>query len=205
MLSDLHMSKHRQPIHSVRELLTQLSSAKHDEQMVSIDMILDTLGRRSFGPIILTIGLILAVPGVSDIPTVPSILGSLVVLLGFQIVIGREYIWLPQWLLRQTVRAERLDKVIAWLDRPANWIDSLLKPRLQYLTAPWSVRVIAVVTIMLALLTPAMEIVPLSANVAGVAFTFFGLGLVAQDGLMNALGFTFCAVLGGILALAFFG
>lgn len=199
------MGKHRQPIHSVRELLAQLSSAKHDQQTVSIDMVLDTLGRRSFGPIILTIGLILAVPGVSDLPTVPTILGSIIVILGIQILLGKEHIWLPQWVLQRSVSADRLDQVIAWLNRPATWIDSLLKPRLRPLTTPWSVRLIAICTVALALLTPFMEVVPLSANVAGIAFTLFGLGLVAQDGLMNALGFAFCAVLGGILALAFIG
>jgi hypothetical protein len=41
---------------------------------------------------------------------------------------------------------------------------------------------------------PPMEFIPFSANGAGLALTLFGLGLVARDGLMLALGFLLTGV-----------
>lgn len=193
------MTKESHNLHSVNDILCQLQRAHGDREQVSVDNILSTIGRRSFGPIVLAIGLFLAVPGVSDIPSVPSIFGALIVLIGLQIVWGRAHIWLPGWILRRSVRADRLEKAIDWLQRPANAIDKIVKPRWHRLATPLAQRLIAIVTIILALLTPFMEVVPLSANVAGVAFVFFGLGLVSQDGLMNAIGLLFCATLAGLL------
>jgi hypothetical protein len=38
-----------------------------------------------------------------------------------------------------------------------------------------------------------MELVPFSANGAGITLTLFGLGLVANDGLMALLGYALTA------------
>ena len=42
---------------------------------------------------------------------------------------------------------------------------------------------------------PAMEFVPFSANIAGAAFTAFGLALIAYDGRLALLAFVFTAMI----------
>jgi hypothetical protein len=44
--------------------------------------------------------------------------------------------------------------------------------------------VVAAVCVVIAVTTPAMEIVPLSANIAGAAIAVFGLSLMAHDGAL---------------------
>lgn len=186
-----------------KELLQQIKQASAGRDSISLDALLDCIGRRSFGPIILAVGAFLTVPGPSDIPTVPSIFGILITIIGGQIILGREHIWLPRWILRKTIKTKRLEAAIQRLDKPARYIDTLTKPRLHLLTAKAGTNIAAGACIGLALLTPIMEFVPLSANVAGVAFVFFGLGFVARDGLMHLLGFSFCGLLVSISVWVF--
>jgi hypothetical protein len=56
------------------------------------------------------------------------------------------------------------------------------------------IRVTAFICLLVALAMPPMEFIPFSANGAGLALTLFGLGLVARDGLMLALGFLLTGV-----------
>lgn len=191
-------------INSTEALLREIESAAEDQERVSIETLLDYIGRRSFGPIILAVGAFLAIPGLSDIPTVPTIFGSLIVLVGVQILFGREKIWMPQWLLNRSVKAERVRTAANKLKKPASHADKILKRRLSFLTTGIGSTLVATTCVLLALLTPVMEIIPLSANVAGIALTFFGLGLVGRDGLMNAIGFSFCTLLTGIAIYFFF-
>lgn len=192
------MSQPPQSAHQAESLLQQIRQAYTSHKTVSIGALLDHIGRRSFGPIILAIGAFLTIPGPSDIPTVPSIFGILIILMGGQILLGREHIWLPNWILRRTIKSDQLAAVVRRLERPAQYIDTLIKPRLRLFSSKVGIDAAAVACIGLALLTPLMEFVPFSANVAGVAFVFFGLGFVARDGLMHLVGFTFCGLLVGI-------
>lgn len=187
-------------INSVQGLLEHIRTASANQESVSVDTILSQIGRRSFGPILLTVGLFLAVPGLSDIPTVPTILGTLIAVVGIQIVVGRNHIWMPGWLLRKKVKTKRVHTAIEWVQKPAYYADQVLKSRLLPLATGTGRCVAAVVCILLALLTPLMELVPFSSNLAGVAFTFFGLGLVGRDGLMNAIGFSICLILVGTIS-----
>lgn len=186
-------------IDSVSGLLHEISEANQNNSPVSLGDLLQTIGQRSFGPIILATGLFLAVPGVSDIPTVPTILGAVIFLIGIQIVLKNEHIWLPKFLLNRSIKSEKLEKSLRYLEKPANYLDKIIYHRFPSLTADTAYRVVALISIIVAGLTPLMELVPLSANVAGVIFVFFGLGLVGRDGLMNLLGILFCFCLAGIL------
>ena len=47
---------------------------------------------------------------------------------------------------------------------------------------------------------PVMEVIPFSANAAGAALTAFGLSLIARDGLLALIAFTFTAITIGLVA-----
>ena len=51
-----------------------------------------------------------------------------------------------------------------------------------------AVYLIALVALAVSLLTPAMELVPFSAVLAGLVLTAFGLALIARDGLLSLFG-----------------
>ena len=188
-------------IHKLDELLDRLEEATEASDEVTLGAILDEVGRRSFGPLLLLAGLVVLAPIIGDIPGMPTVTGVFVLLIAAQLLFGREHFWLPKWLLERSVAAEKLRKVVGkWLRPPARFVDRLLRPRLTYLVRP--TRVYAVACIAIALVMPIMEVVPFSANLAGAALTAFGLALIAHDGLLAIFAFTFTA---GTLGLAVYG
>ncbi|MGM0536048.1 MAG: exopolysaccharide biosynthesis protein [Pseudomonadota bacterium] len=179
-------------------LLEKIQQAGQHQESVSLGAILDSVGRRSFAPFLLIAGLVTLAPLVGDIPGVPTLMAILVVLSSVQLLLGRDHIWLPAWLLERRVSRVRFVKAVRWMERPASWIDSLLRQRLIQLTRPPAHLAVALTCLLIALAMPPMEVVPFTANGAGLALTLFALALLANDGLMALLGY---ALTGGTLAL----
>lgn len=179
-------------------LLETVRQAGQHRETVSLDTILDSVGRRSFAPFLLVAGLVTLAPLIGDIPGVPTLMAMLVILSSGQLLVGREHIWLPAWLLERRVSRVRFVKAIRWLQRPASWVDRLLRRRLVRLTQPPAHLPAALTCLLIALAMPPMEVVPFTANGAGLALTLFGLALLANDGLMALLGYT---LTGGTLAV----
>ncbi len=162
-----------------------------DGDRATLDEILEAVGRRSFGPLLLLAGLVTLAPLVGDIPTVPTIMALLVLLVAVQLLLRRDEFWLPGWLLRRSVEREKIRKAVGWLRRPARWLDRFLRPRLEALTGGAGSAAVAVACILIALAMPPMEFIPFSANIAGVALAAFGLSLVTRDGLLAVVAFAF--------------
>ena len=178
-------------------MLQQLCDAATDER-VTVDAMLEAVGRRSFGPLILLAGLVTLSP-VGDIPGVPTMVAVLVLLLSAQLLWGRSSFWLPGWLLRKSIARTKMTKSIGWLERPARFIDRFLRPRLSMFVEGFAVRVIATVSLLISLAMPVMEVIPFSASGAGAALTAFGLALIARDGLMALLALIFTVTTGGLI------
>jgi hypothetical protein len=46
---------------------------------------------------------------------------------------------------------------------------------------------------------PVMEVVPFSANAAGIALAAFGLALIAHDGVLALIAFVFTVITAGLM------
>lgn len=185
-------------ITSLEELLDRICDAQENEGRVSLEAILEAIGRRSFGPLILFAGLVTLSP-VGDIPGVPTMIAVLVLLITVQLLARRRYFWVPGWLLRRSIAMTKLNKATSWLQRPARFVDRLVRPRLGSLTEGPGVYVIAVACAIIALAMPPMELIPFTATGAGAAMSAFGLALIAHDGALAILAMVFSVVtLGGI-------
>jgi hypothetical protein len=176
---------------ALKEVLENIRESSEECERVSIGDLLDIVGRRSFGPILLIAGLITVAPLVGDIPGVPTIMGIIVFLVAIQILLQKEMLWLPNAILNRSVKKEKLHNAIKKLDKPAGYIDKILKPRLKILTTGVMVYPAALICLSISLAMPVMEFIPFSANFAGAALTAFGLSFVARDGLMALLGYGF--------------
>jgi hypothetical protein len=162
-----------------------------------LDDILDMVGRRSFGPLLLLAGLLTLAPIIGDIPGVPTVIGVFVFLIAAQLLLGREHFWLPDWLLCRSISGDKLLKGLGYMYTPARFIDRFLKPRLFLLANGYAKYTIALTSVGIALCMPVMEVVPFSANAAGIVLVGFGLSMIARDGLLALLSF--------ILTVATFG
>ena len=184
----------------LEDLLDRIAGAARDADPVSTGRVVDAVGRRSFGPLLLVPGLVTLAPVIGDIPGVPTLMGLVVLLVAGQLVFGRDCFWLPHWLLKRAVARDKVCRVIGWLRPVAGFLDRIARPRLTVLTRGAGVYVVAVACILIAAAMPPMEFVPFSANGAGVALTLFGLGLIAHDGLLALLGLVITAGTFGAVA-----
>ncbi|SDJ50790.1 exopolysaccharide biosynthesis protein [Microbulbifer yueqingensis] len=174
---------------SLQQLLAHIAQSAEERNRVSLGMVLDAVGPRSFAPVLLMVGLIVFSP-LSGIPGLPTVMALLVLLVSVQLLIGRHHFWMPQWILRRSISKKKLLRALKWLDKPAAFIDRWLKPRLRFLVQRTGTFVIALICTAIALGMPVMELVPFSASMAGAALMAFGLALVAQDGVLALVAFT---------------
>ncbi|WP_158611754.1 exopolysaccharide biosynthesis protein [Guyparkeria sp. SCN-R1] len=169
------------------DLLQRIAEVASVRDEVYLATIMDALGTRSFGPVLLLIGVILVSP-LSGVPGLATVSGIGLALISLQMLWGRESFCLPRWLLNRHISSDRLRTALRWLDRPARFIDWWLRPRLTMLASDSGAMVVAGVCLLLGLVMPVMELVPFSVTAAGLALVTFGLALVAVDGLFVVLG-----------------
>jgi hypothetical protein len=173
---------------NLQQLLDRIGDAEPEGERVKLDAIVEEVGRRSFGPLLLLAGVITASP-LSGIPGMPTLMALLVMLVVAQLLMRRDHFWLPGWMLRRTVSASKRDKALSWLRPPARFVDRFLRPRLTVLVEGGGTYAIALVCLLIALSMPPLEMLPFAATAAGVAIAIFGLALIARDGLVALFAF----------------
>lgn len=183
-----------QELNRLEQLLERIALVSRDKEKISLGEIIEAVGSRSFGPLLLTAGVISVSP-LSGIPGMPTAMGTLVLLIGVQLLFRRSYFWLPHWLLKRTVTHAKIVKTLKWIVPPARFIDRWLRPRLTMLVQNGGSYLIAVVCILVALTMPVMELVPFAATSAGFVVSLCGLALIARDGLLALIAILFTIAL----------
>lgn len=187
---------------TISGVLGEIYNSSKNSDEVSVEDILNIVGRRSFGPILLVAGLVTLAPLIGDIPGVPTAMATLVFIVALQILFQQEKLWLPDAILSRSIDTEKLFKAMSKIEKPAGYVDRFLKPRLEFFTNESMVYAVAVVCIFISLVTPIMEFIPFSANLAGAALCAFGLSFIAEDGLMALIGYIFSASIAGIILVS---
>ncbi len=176
----------------VLDVLDDLAKAAEGDA-VSVEDLVTTLGRRSFPTLVLAPSLI-AVSPVSGIPGMASTIGLLVATITAQMLWGRQSAWLPGFLTRRRIRTARLRRALDWLRRPVRALERVAKPRLVlFVSRPFVVLPLAVM-LATALAMPLMELVPMSATIAGSLLSIFAVGLLVRDGVLVLLALALSAV-----------
>ena len=174
----------------LQTLIANLRKAGEADQPVAIESMLQATGERSIGALLLVPGLLVLSP-LSGIPGLPSVFAVMVALIAGQLLIGRRHFWLPQWLLKRTASRSKYDRALAFLKRPARFVDRLLRPRLKFLTRGPAIRANALLCILIAATMPPLEIIPFGNTTAGAALSILGVGMMARDGLMILVAILF--------------
>lgn len=177
-----------QEITNLEEMLDRIYESANEEGRVSLGTIVESVGDRSFGPLLLMVGVIMTSP-LSGMPGVPTTMGALVLLIAGQLLFRRDHFWLPRWVLRRSMEQSRVRRAIDWLRPLARFVDRWLRPRLPAFIRGISIYLISLVCAVIAAVMPMMELVPFSAHLAGLALTAFGLALISRDGLLALLAF----------------
>lgn len=176
------------PPQDLQHVLRNIAAVADRKEIVSIESVMEALGSRSFGPILLLPGLVLVSP-LSGVPGVPSMMALMTTLVTVQLLIGRKRFWLPAWLLSRSVKRARFDKIMQKTWKPVCMIDRLLKPRLLWLTEGSAYYGCALLCLVVALTLPPTEMVPFAASAAGLAICSMALSLITRDGLLALFSF----------------
>ena len=190
--------------HSMGDVLGELDelAANHDEGRVAD--VLDDFGARSFGPFIM-IPAVLEITPVGGIPGVPTVLALFIALIAVQLLIGRDHVWMPQFVQRRAVGSKKLHKAVGKLKGMANFLDRHSKGRLEGLTKGTAIKLVAAVIIALCCTVPPLEFLPFASTIPMLAIAVLGLALTVRDGAL-LLGSLLFAGLATALGLAtYFG
>jgi hypothetical protein len=185
-------------ITNLQQMLDRIEQSATGQERVTLYSITEAVGNRSFGPLLLLAGVIMASP-LTAFPSVPTMMGLLVFIIAVQLLFRKKYFWLPNWLLRRSMASSKFIKGIEWLRPFARFVDRWLRPRLTLFVRGINIYIIALACVAIALSMPVMELVPLSAHIAGLALTAFGLSLIARDGLLALLAFIATAATFGLI------
>lgn len=177
------------PPQSLSGVLNQLVESTEGER-VRVEDILNSLGTRAYGPLLLVTSAIEVLPFLGAIPGAYIPVALIVILLAGQILLFRPHPWLPARLRRFSISRERLVRSVERFRPWAVRIDRVLKPRLTSLVRPPFLQLIALICIAMALLFFPLAFIPASEKVLAVPIFFFGLALTAGDGLLAAIGLT---------------
>lgn len=156
-------------------------------ETVDMKTIIEALGNRSFGPVLLLCGLFLLTP-LGMIPGLPMALGVIVLCFSVQLLFRRSHPWMPKFLRRVKVNAKSLEKTRKhagpWLRR----IDSVVKPRCEWAARGPMLIVAALIATFLAITILPLGAVPFGVVIPGFIIGLMGLGLTGRDGFFILLG-----------------
>ena len=191
-------------IHSASDILDRLRDVANDEEQVPIGDVVEAMGARSFGPFIM-IPAVLEITPVGGIPGVPTVLALFIALIAVQLLIGRDHVWMPQFVQRRAVGSKKLHKAVGKLKGMANFLDRHSKGRLEGLTKGTAIKLVAAVIIALCCTVPPLEFLPFASTIPMLAIAVLGLALTVRDGAL-LLGSLLFAGLATALGLAtYFG
>lgn len=168
---------------SVGDILDRIEEIgrKHDE--VSLGAIAEALGNRGHAPFLLVPALIDISP-IGGIPGLPTALGAVIILVAAQLLLGRRHLWLPAFVARRSVSADKACRSTGKLRRMARFLDRWFHGRLPQFTRGPFVRMAAGLCILLALTVPPLELLPFATTAPMAAIAAFGLALLVRDGLL---------------------
>ncbi|MFU8863023.1 MAG: exopolysaccharide biosynthesis protein [Rhodobacterales bacterium] len=165
-----------------------------EEEALSLGDILFRIGRRSFAASLLVLALLMVSP-LSAIPFLPSLVSIVILMIAGQAVLGRQFLWLPRFMMDRQISADKLRRALDTLVRPAAWIDAHRSGRWVILTQQPIATLAYIVIIAVALTWPPLSFVPFSTTLSAVGIAMLAAGQTLRDGIFVMLGYAYLGIL----------
>jgi hypothetical protein len=190
--------KASQPEQNFSALLNCLVAETSGDK-VTLGQLMRIMERRSFGAVILLLGLI-AISPLTVVPGATWTVAAVTLLFSVQLLFGMQHPWLPKALLNLQMSRDQLASFVKASRKMAHTADRLTAPRLSFLVRPPFVIGVAILCMVAALLTFPLGLIPLAPVLPGVAIVLMGIGLTARDGVFLVL--STLAMAGSVMLLA---
>ncbi|CRL13075.1 exopolysaccharide biosynthesis protein [Phaeobacter italicus] len=184
------MSADQQPVEHMIETTSELL----DEDCIHVDDVVDDLGRSSMSATLLFPAMIVVSP-LSGVPGLSTVCGLLIFLVAGQMVLGRDELWLPQWLRRRSLASDRARRVLGPLRRMARFLDRHTDARLTVLTRRPFVTVPRAICALCGAMMPFLELVPFTSSALGAVVAGLSVAMLTRDGVVMLVALCLVCVL----------
>jgi hypothetical protein len=162
-----------------------------NNETVTLADILNLAGERLFGFLFVILSLPSALP--IPAPGYSTPFGIAMFLLAIQLILGHERPWLPEKMLKGSMKLETVQKFvrqgIPWLER----IEKITKPRFAYICKSLPGRIL--IGSAIALMSISMMIpIPLTNTLPAMGIFITAFGLLEDDGLICIAGLFVCSL-----------
>lgn len=173
---------HHNPPRRLSQVLRQLAATS--EGPVTVEMIRDALGDRSFAALLVFCALLNLLP----LPPGSTLLfGPPLILITVQMVAGYQTVWLPRSWLRRSIGADRFRGTITRLAPKLERLERLIKPRHWPFVSPkTSDRFIGLIGLVLSIAVTLP--IPFGNWLPACAIAIIGLSLSERDGIFLGVG-----------------
>lgn len=170
---------------------------RHPGPRIALRELVDALGDRAFGLLML----LLALPNSFPIPSPPgfsTLFGAPLMLVSLQLAVGRERPWLPRRLLDKTVAQADLLRFLRRAEPYMQKMERRVRPRWEGLASGWGERLVGLVCCAMAGI---MALPIIFGNFPpALSISILSLGLIEKDGVAVAVG-----LLGSVIATVIVG
>ncbi|GLS02681.1 hypothetical protein GCM10007859_27100 [Brevundimonas denitrificans] len=155
-----------------------------DEPKLYLGELVNAFGERGFGALMLFFGLLNIAIGI--IPGTTTVLGAPLLLMGLQLAIRQDQLWLPRWALRRSIERETYRTGVKSVLARFKQVERLSRPRLSVMTSEVSEVLIGIATVLLACIL----VLPIWGGnlVPALIISTFGFGLMQRDGVVVLIG-----------------
>ena len=155
---------------------------------VDLKDLVQAFGDRAFGPVMILCSLFLMTP-IGIIPGLPAAFGLVVIIFAVQLLFRREYPWMPEILRKVEISDAALEKTQKKVSPLLRKIDSVIHPRLQWVTSGPMQVLTALLAILLSITLVPLGVVPFGVVAPAFIIGLLGLGITARDGVLIIVGF----------------
>src|SRR6185295_11625345 len=168
-----------------------LEAVRGESERITVGDILDALDARAFG----LATLIFSLPSIVPMPPgVPTVVGIALLIVSFQMVIGRHELWLPGFLAKRSFPRKSLVSALEKLVPRLEAVEKIAKPRMTFLTGRAGTVAIGIVVLIMAIVL-ILPLPPGGNFPPALACAVLGMGLAERDGVIVLVG-----IIGSVLA-----
>ena len=167
------------------ELLSEILKGKNQQDRITFSEINNFLHERGFGLLLLLFSFPMAIP-MPYPPGFTTVLGIPLIFYALQMIMAKKDAWIPKWIGNKTIKVEHLQFAITKATRFFKFIETIVKPRLDFMTGKNGERVIGFF-VMICAIAIALPI-PLGNAVPSLGIFIMSIGLLNKDGLIVMIG-----------------
>lgn len=152
---------------------------------ISLGELVQRMQHKGFGLLIFIFSLPFAHPFPSG--GLSTIFGSLTLILGVQLIIQRQSLWLPNFISRRKIDPSAGQFMVTTAEKFFRYVEKFVRPRLIWLAHAERLIGVGIIVQAFTLMLPIP--IPFSNGICAFPLLFFALALIEEDGLMALLGF----------------